>query len=208
MLDQYLSTSTFQWYYWHKVSDMTKMIYPLTRFIRAKSTLLALIAASMLVLAGCGATSSSDDPELNDFGIIDTNGNDSATTAEDDLQVDADINNGDFRIYWEVDTNDDYTIDVYINDDDDRFGGLKLFSDFCDPDDDCHEDQFLDCDFQNDLDLICEDYDDNEVEVDITRLSDIRDEDDLPEDLYLIIEVCDPFGFDCEDQNLRVEFDD
>lgn len=192
---------------------MTNLTAYLPFSINSRPAFLALITASLLVLGGCGATSSSDDPELNDLGIIDTGGANSATTAEADLLVDADestvtTDEGEFTLYWDVDTNDDYTIDVYINDDDDKIGALRLFSEFCDPDDDCHEDQRLQCEFQNNLELSCEDYDDNQVTVDLTRLSDIVDEDDFPIDLYFIIEVCDPFGFDCEDMNLRVEFDD
>lgn len=174
----------------------------------------AILSAALLIVAGCGATSSSDDPELNEFEIIDTSGSNSATDPQSEILVDADEDtmgtreDGEFTLYWDVDTNDDYLIDIYINDDDRISGGRKIFSDFCDPDDDCHEDRTLECDFQNDLDLVCEDFDDNETEINITSLSEIDDEDDLPEDLYFILEVCDPFGFDCEDQTLEVRFDD
>jgi len=171
---------------------------------------LTALIATVIILGGCGATSSSDDPELDDFGIIDTGGSNSSTTAESDLLVDADestatTNDGEFTLYWDVDTDDDYTLDVYINDRDRISGALTLLSDFCDPDDDCHDQPNLECEFQNDLDLICEDYDDNEREVDVSRLVDA---DDLPEDLFLIIQVCDPFGFDCEDRSLEVRFND
>lgn len=172
----------------------------------------AILSAALLIVAGCGATSSSDDPELNEFEIIDTGGSDSENVSQSELLVDADeetpeTNEGEFTLYWDVDTNDDYQIDIYINVDDRISGARKIFSDFCDPDDDCHEDQTLECDFQNDLDLVCEDFDDNEIEINIDGDLGVSS-GDLPEDLYFILEVCDPFGFDCEDQSLEVRFDD
>jgi len=184
----------------------------LNQLLNKQSLSFTAVIATAMILGGCGAASSSDDPELNDFGIIDTGGSNSSDTAESDLLVDADENDpanntdeGEFTLYWEVDTNDDYTLDVYINDRDSRSGALTLLSDFCDPDDDCHDQPNLECEFQNDLDLICEDYDGDEREVDISRLV---DSDDLPEDLFFIVQVCDAFGFDCEDRSLEVRFDD
>lgn len=177
-----------------------------------RSLSFSFVIAALLILGGCGAISSSDDPELNRFDIIDTSGSDSSTDPESELSIDPDEENmlsagnneGEFTLYWDVNTNDNYTLSIRVNDDD-RFGGVELYSDFCDPDGDCHEEQSLNCDYTNDFEIVCEDFDDNESTVNVLR---IINEDDLPEDLYFILQVCDPFGFDCEDQSVRVEFQD
>ena len=170
------------------------------------------LISALLVIGGCGAISSSDDPELTRFDIIDTSGSDSATDPESELSIDPDEENiltvgnneGEFTLYWNVNTDDNYSLSIRVNDDND-FRGEELYSDFCDPDEDCHEEQNLSCDYTNNLEIICEDFDDNESSINVDR---IVNEDDLPEDLFFILQVCDPFGFDCEDQSIRVEFRD
>ena len=164
-------------------------------------------------ITACGGLTSSDDPELNGFNIVDTGGSDSAVVSESDLLVDANEelneddasnNEGEFRLYWDIVTDDDYTIDLYINDEDRIGSALAIYSGVCDNDDNCHEDQELNCDFQNSLEMECEDFNGDNIEsVNIALLT-----NNFPEDLYFILEVCDPFGFDCEDQSIKVRFDD
>ncbi len=168
------------------------------------------LSATFFVLAGCGAVSGSDDPEIDEFEIIDTSGSDSATDPESEISVDPDesttgTEEGEFTLYWAVDTDDDYQLEIRINDRDSFSGSRLFYSNICDPDDDCHDDQSLQCDFQNDLDIVCEDFDDNETTF---NLETIVDESDLPETITFILQVCDPFGFDCEDKSLNVEFRD
>ena len=160
------------------------------------------VSLFILFLYGCGGLSSSDDPELNYFEIIDTGGSDSAT--DSDIRLSASENDGELVLYWDINTDDDYSYDIRINNDDEILGSLSLFSDFCDPDDSCHDNQELDCDYQSDLEIVCEDSSGNETTTDI---SSIVDEDDLPENLFFILETCDPYGFDCEDQSLEVTFE-
>jgi hypothetical protein len=172
----------------------------------------SFLISTLLIINGCGAVSSSDDPDLNRFDIIDTSGSDSATDAESELSIDPDEENiitvgnreGEFTLYWDVDTDENYRLTIRVNDDGD-FGGEELYSDICDPDEDCHDEQNLSCDYTNDLNVVCEDFDDNESSIDVER---IANEDDLPQDLFFILQVCDPFGFGCEDQSIRVEFRD
>lgn len=175
-----------------------------------KTIFMACVCSGLLALGGCGAISSSDDPELNEFEIIDTSGSDSASAPQSEISVDPDENTtnteeGEFTLYWDVNTDDNYYLYIWVNDKDQISGATELYSNYCDPDDDCHDDQSLQCDFQNDLDIVCEDFDDNESTINI---EDIINANDLPEDLYFILEVCDPYGFDCEDQSIRVEFRD
>ena len=165
---------------------------------------ITFISLTALLLVNCGELTSSDDPELNRFEIIDTSGSDSATAPQSDISVSTSENDGEFELYWDIDTDDDYSVEIRINDDDETAGSLLVFSDFCDPDDSCHDNQELDCEYQSDLEIVCEDSSGDET---TTDLDIIVDEDDLPEDLFFILETCDPFGFDCEDQTIRVTFE-
>ncbi len=164
------------------------------------------IFIAAVITTACGGLSSSDDPELNRFEIRDTSGSDSATDPESEISLSAGENDGEFELYWDIDTDDDYSYEVRINDRDSMTGSLQIFSDRCDPDDSCHDNQKLDCEYRNDgddLEIICENSRDDE---ETTNINLIADDDDLPEDLHFILETCDPFGFDCEDQSIRVEF--
>ncbi|MEO0442391.1 MAG: hypothetical protein AAFZ92_01425 [Pseudomonadota bacterium] len=169
-----------------------------------------LVSTLMLIsVTACGGLTSSDDPELNSLEIIDTGGSDSAVVGESNLLIDADENttstdDGEFTLYWDVVSDDDYTFDLYINDDDRINDALTIYSGVCDEDDDCNEDQMLDCIFQDDLNLVCDDFNGDDVaSVDLGFFT-----DDFPEDLVFILQVCDPFGFDCEDRSIEARFDD
>ena len=174
---------------------------PLTHF--------TVLLTIMLITAACGGITSSDDPELNGFDLIDTGGSDSRIVAESDLLIDADestatTNEGEFTLVWEVITDDDYTFDLYINDNDRIGGSLSIYSGICDEGDDCHEDQMLECVFQDDLNLACDDFNSDAIDsVDLGFFT-----TDYPQDLFFILQVCDPFGFDCEDRSIQVSFDD
>ena len=171
------------------------------RYMNNPLYLFAIVLSALLY--ACGGISSSDDPELNRFEIIDTDGSDSATADESEISLSASENDGEFELYWDINTDDDYNYEVRINDDNELSGSLLLFSDLCDPDNSCHNNQNLECEYQSDLEIVCEDSSGDERTTDFSSLI---DEDDLPENLFFIIEACDPFGFDCEDQAIEVEF--
>lgn len=169
---------------------------------------ISYVMTAALILAGCGATSSSDDPELNSFEIRDESDADSAKDTQ--FRLSPSRNDGEFELYWEIDSDDDYSYEVRLNDDNEVNGSIRLFSEFCEENKSCDKSQQLDCEYQSDMEIICENSKGDEETTDIRGVTGIGEdlEDELPEDLYFILKTCDPFGFDCEDQSLKVRFEE
>jgi hypothetical protein len=145
-----------------------------------------------LAIIGCEAISGGDDIEVKEFSI-----NGSSTELEDDrVTIDSSINSGEFELVWKVDADGASSYNAYfyvsINDelsDSDIFFHYRYCSETssCNLDDENYED----CWFDNNLSLVCEDSDDDEVEIDDLI-------DTLPQDLYIIIEACNSVECDTE----------
>lgn len=170
---------------------------------------ISIISLFVIFTSACGGLSKEDDPELNELEIIDTNGSDSSLAPESEIALSPTEvqqegqENGLFVLYWDIVADDEYLVSVYINDRNRISDALILYDAFCDDRDSCHDNQFLVCEYQSDPLLICEDFEDNESTTDIGLILDVND---LPQELYLIIETCDAYGYGCEDLSIRVPF--
>ncbi|MET0067781.1 MAG: hypothetical protein ABW076_15660 [Candidatus Thiodiazotropha sp.] len=164
-----------------------------------KNTFIILaIALVSLSLSSC-RTGGGDDLEVKTFRI-----NGSTAELEDGrVVIDSNINDGEFELVWKVD--DDgaraYYTWFYLSSNDNLSRGKDIefyyvycsSSGRCDNDDENDED----CWFDNNLDLVCEDEDDPDTEIDELI-------DELPEDLYVIIEACNDFDCDTETVPVRL----
>jgi hypothetical protein len=151
-----------------------------------------------LLLSACGV-GGGDDVEVEEFEITGS----SPDLEEGRVSIDSSINDGEFVLNWKVD--DDgalgYTAKFYLSVNNDlsnsdiRFATV-ICNNFLDCDDDKRNDE--DCYFTNGLEMYCGDKDDSyEYEVD-----DLIDQ--LPEDLYIIIEACNDFDCDTEAVPIRL----
>jgi predicted small secreted protein len=157
-----------------------------------KRLFLISIVVLCLPITGCNTIGGGDDIEVKEFSI-----NGSSTELEDDrVTIDSSINSGKFELVWKVDDDDasGYNAYFYISINSDLSDSDILFYNLycseygdCDHDDDHDED----CWFDNDLSLVCEDDDNDEVEIDDLI-------DTLPQDLYIIIEACNDVECDTE----------
>jgi predicted small secreted protein len=159
-----------------------------------------LISTVVLSLAvvGCETVGGGDDIEVKSFSI-----NGSSTELEDDrVTIDSSISSGKFELEWKVDDDDASGYNAYfyvsinseLSDSDINFYNLYCSEyDDCDHDDDNDED----CWFDNNLSLVCEDNDNDEVEIDDLI-------DTLPQDLYIIIEACN--DVECDTEVVPVRF--
>ena len=176
-----------------------------------KPALLLTFFISSLLLVGCGggsvevsATYSNDvdDPELRQVDIIDTYGTNSEFEGVSSLAISPYINNGEFEVFWDILSNDDYYVDVRINTVPALAGSQLIFSDYCDSDYSCYDHQYLYCQYHSDFDVVCENYL-GDVQVDnITGMIDT-----IPQRLFLIVDTCDGYGENCTYQTIPVLFE-
>jgi predicted small secreted protein len=148
-----------------------------------KLLLISLVLLS-LAITGCDTISGGDDIEVKKFSI-----NGSSTELEDDrVTIDSSIDSGEFELVWNVNDDDasSYTAYFYLSINSELSNSDIFFHyRYCSENGDCDHDEqnSEDCWFDNDLSFVCEDSDNDEVEIDDLI-------DTLPQDLYVIIEAC------------------
>jgi hypothetical protein len=140
------------------------------------------ISALVLLVAACGS-GGGDDVEIELFEIT---GN--AEKEDGRAVIYASTNRGEFDVAWEVDDDDanGYYLYLYasVNDEFSNDNDIRFFSTYC-GDGSCDHDEENDekCWFDNDLEMVCDDRDDNKADIDELI-------DTLPQDLYIIIRAC------------------
>jgi hypothetical protein len=155
------------------------------------------LALCVLLIAGCRG--GGDDVEVKEFRI---NGS-SAELEDGRVTIDSAINNGEFEMVWKVDDDNargyDARFYVSVNNDLEKSSDIDFYDVYCSEFGRCdHDDRNdEDCWFDNNLDLVCEDDDDPDTEIDELI-------DQLPADLYIIIEACN--DADCDTEAVRVRF--
>jgi predicted small secreted protein len=163
-----------------------------------KRLLLISIVALCLAITGCDPIGGGEDIEVESFSI-----NGSSTELEDGrVTIDSSINSGGFELDWKVDDDDagGYSAYFYVSINSELSDSDILFYNlYCSDYDDCDHDDDNDeeCWFDNNLSFICEDDDNDEVEIDDLI-------DTLPQDLYIIIEACNDVECDTEAVPVRL----
>lgn len=151
-----------------------------------------------LFIGACGV-GGGDDVKVEEFEVTGS----SPDLEEGRVSIDSSINDGKFVLSWKVD--DDYalgyTANFYLSvnndlsDRDIRFGSAVCLNILgCDD----HKRKDEDCYFTNGLEMYCGDKDNN-VEYEVDELI-----DQLPDDLYIIVEACNDFDCDTEAVAVRL----
>jgi len=170
-----------------------------------------IVAFVALTISACGGTTyieHHDDhhyvetPSLYQFHVIDTYGTNTEFDAPIELALSPYVNSGHFEAYWDLASEGDYFTELRINDIPSTDGSRLITSDMCGPYYPCHDNQYQFCEYTADFDISCE-----------TPSGDFQREyvgdmiDDIPDDLYLIFQVCDSSFFYCEYETRRVSME-
>lgn len=163
---------------------------------------LPLIALILLGVTACGGSSSAshpDDyvPELRYFDIIDSYDVDTARDPGADLALTPFRYNGLFEVFWEVNSLEDYSVTLKINDRPSLVDSITIHSEVCGENRWCDQAGNLVCEYTDDFFMSCEN---SGQLVDILPLFSVDENEEpiTPETLYLFLEVCDYDSYYCE----------
>jgi hypothetical protein len=159
----------------------------MTKFLSA-----AFIVFTLLVVSGCGGSSSSRAvehheeyvPELLLFDIVDSEGRDSADAAYKDYYI---LEESVFDIFWEVNSLEDYTVTLMLNDSDSPVGAIPIHSQICGAGRRCDQGGGWICDYM-----------DNSMSCDGMNITDVYGKTRKTPYLYLILSICDYDSRYCE----------
>lgn len=136
-------------------------------------------------------------PALQYFDVIDSYGVDTARTPRAELALSPFEYNGLFEVFWQVNSLEDYTVSLKINDRPSLVDSITIHSEVCGENKWCDQAGNLVCEYTDDFLMACENA---SKFVDILPLfaADINGEPVTPETLYLFLEICDYDSFYCE----------
>ncbi|HSC69339.1 MAG TPA: hypothetical protein VLC79_16725 [Cellvibrio sp.] len=148
-------------------------------------------------LSGCGGSSvAADDhheeyvPELLAFDIIDSYDTDTAAPNYPPLAFSPYLYEGLYEIFWDVNSLEDYTVSLRINDRATLAGSLVVHSQVCGAGRRCDQSGNWICEYTSDFYMSC---DGSAHAVDIYPLV-----DRMPQKVYMFIEICDSNSAYCE----------
>lgn len=158
----------------------------------------ACILSISLVLFGCGGGSSPADdhhheeyiPELHAFDIIDSYDVDTAAPNHPPLKLSPYLYDGLYEIFWDVNSLEDYTVSLRINDRPTLDNSLVIHSQVCGAGRRCDQSGNWVCEYTSDFYMSC---DGSASAVDIYPLI-----GQVPQKVYMLIEVCDTNSNYCE----------
>lgn len=140
------------------------------------------------VLTACGggdgksAHSFNPKPTLLHFDIVDSYGVDTATSSAP-LAINPYLYNGLFDVFWDVNSIEDYRINIRINDAPAVSNSFLMYSEICGAGRACDQSGNVICEYTSDLTLSCNNA---------TNLTDISVLfKTIPQDLYMVFEICD-----------------
>ncbi|MCW8195145.1 hypothetical protein F6455_10140 [Proteobacteria bacterium 005FR1] len=164
------------------------------------------LGAMVVLLSGCGgggsgSGSGSDHhhepvhypPELDAFHVVDSYGVSSEDSPHSQLVLNPYVDGGQFEIYWYATNMDDYTIELRINDRPDFAGSRLISSDYCGPGLDCDRDGIQFCEYFADFSMSCAPPSATSTRVYFDDMVYA-----LPEQLFLILDLCDTRSDSCE----------
>lgn len=150
-----------------------------------------------VILSGCGSDSVAVDdhhedyvPELHAFDIIDSYDVDTATPNHPPLAFNPYLYEGLYEIFWDVNSLEDYTVSLSINDRATLAGSLVIHSQVCGAGRRCDQSGNWVCEYTSDFYMSC---DGSADEVDIYPLI-----GQVPQKVYMLIEICDTNSGYCE----------
>jgi hypothetical protein len=130
-------------------------------------------------------------PALRSFDIIDSYQQDTAISPNAHLALSPYVDYGFFEFFWRVNSLEDYTITLSINDRPDIQSSIAVHSEVCGAGRWCDQRGNLICEYTTDFYMSC---DNSDKRADIAPLfSGV-----FPQPLYLFLEVCDTNSYYCE----------
>lgn len=117
-------------------------------------------------------------PTLVRFDIVDSYGVDTAESNRP-LEIDPYIGNGLFDVFWRVNSLDDYRINIRVSSKPSVSNSILIYSEVCGAGRACDQGGGVICEYTSDSYLSC-----NNARIPTDIIS-------LPEDVYMILEVCD-----------------
>ncbi|MFL0800683.1 MAG: hypothetical protein K6L80_09570 [Agarilytica sp.] len=143
-----------------------------------------------------------DEPELYQFHIIDTYETNTEFDTHTFLALSPYENGGEFEIYWETESRDEYVVEFLFNTQPSPFGARTISQEYCGPYDYCDDNQYQFCEYTSNLYLACEsssgDYSERYIGDQL---------DTIPQDAYMILQVCDTQFFYCEYEARQVSME-
>ena len=177
-------------------------------FVRHRRIIVAMLAFSF-VLSACtdedsneGGHNTIPGPSLYQFHITDTYNTNTEFDQQTELAISPSVNFGHFEVSWALESDEDYFVELRINDLPFVDGSRLISGHFCGPDYSCHQHQYKYCRYTNSLNIQCEDADGN---VESAGIGDLLFE--IPQDMYLIMQACDSSYFYCEYQSRHVSIE-
>jgi len=155
-----------------------------------------IVVSTLFGVAACGGDVAVHDPEhyvpeLRYFDIVDSYDTDTARDPRADLALSPYRYNGLFEIFWGVNSLEDYTVSLKINDRPSLVNSITVHSDVCGEHRWCDQAGNLVCEYTENLYMSC---DNSNQLIDILPLF----EQNPPQTLYLFLEVCDNDSDYCE----------
>lgn len=159
---------------------------------------IATVASLSLFMVGCGSDSVAVDdhhhdnyvPELRVFDLIDSYDTDTAKPNHPPLALSPYLYDGLFDVFWQVNSLEDYTVTLRINDRPSLANSLIIHSQVCGAGRRCDQGGNWMCEYTNDFYMSC---DGSTFERDIYPIV-----DKVPQQVYLFLEVCDSNSGYCE----------
>lgn len=157
-----------------------------------------------MVLGGCDRTTvihkDNETLRLHGFYLVDSFGNSSEFSGVQ-LELDPEVDDGVFELYWDVESFYDYTVTISINDQPDLYGATILSTEVCGPERFCDYEGAQVCQYFPDFTMGCG--------LDLWETEHSREPMEhlmatVPYPLFINIEVCDDTDFYCELDSVEV----
>ncbi len=143
-----------------------------------------------------------DEPELYQFHVIDTYETNTEFDTNTLLALSPYENGGEFEIYWDTESRDEYVVEFLFNTQPSPFGARIVSQEYCGPYDYCDDNQYQFCEYTSNLYLACEsssgDYSERYIGDQLET---------IPQDAYFILQVCDTQFFYCEYETRQVSME-
>ncbi len=151
--------------------------------------LIGLISISFTACGGGGSSGGGTPrvinytPELHRFDMVDSYGTDTADPGSTPLAINPFLYDGLFDVFWEVNSLEDYQVNIRINDSAGIYNSLLVYSEICGLNRACDQAGGVICEYTSDYMLSCN----NNAPKYIYSLFPYGS----PESLYLLLEICD-----------------
>lgn len=161
-------------------------------------TIALMLVISSLLLTACGGGREAEVvyvPDIHRFDVVDSYGVDTAKSNAT-LAINPYLDNGLFDIFWEVNSLEDYKVNILVNDIRSANRSFLVYSEVCGAGLACDQDGGVICQYTSDFTLSCNNS---------SRVADIGDLFlQVPQPLYLVLEVCDIHAYSCDYAYRRV----